>query len=462
LGWLDAEGKPVNQSVRVSYSRLQKEANVSPRAIPKAIKLANACNFIKCIVAPSPDQFGLAGTAGEYTLNWDESGAFESTLSEFNGFYTGEGNRSPIPNSFFDTVVPNESLSVTKVVGAVLRHTIGYQNQFGGRRMIHPLSCSMLQNFTGISDRKTVIAAIRRSIEAGFIERVVKGEFHSDSNIRKTAVYGVKWLIQNKIETTTAKTPPVSDDGKNPTRTTAKSPPANHGKNPTSIEITKPKDISKQQAAVDLDSETKQRLLAAGFDEATAKKLITERGVAVTKNQLDWIDARKPKNRLAMLRKAIEEDWTEPASFAVKQKLAATRQREAIHNAAQLSEEVIVNQQKAERKKRKKRLLAQWQLATQSQRAAWISLAAKRQTAKSLQQIIARQSPSTEKPHAQVLDQVAVSADLPALTLEPSAAQSASVAKQPKSQPAPSATDSNSNTAGTPQKEKPPTEMVSF
>jgi hypothetical protein len=444
LGWLDENGQPVNETVKVSYRDLIEKAGVSRGAIGKALQQAVACGFLERSVGGQANAKGQASQTAEYTLRWDTSSHYTQTFANFNGFYAGEGNRTPIPNSFFDVVVPRESLAVVKVVGAVIRYTVGFETRYGGRRMTYPMSCSFIQRYTLLSNRRNLIAALKHAVDYGYIVKVKEGTFSHRTSEQEATTYGIRWLAeQQKANNSSKMTPAVSE----------------RFKNDTSIEITKPKDISKQQVAVDLDSETKQRLLAAGFDEATSKKLLAERGVAVAENQLDWIDARKPKNRLAMLRKAIEEDWTEPASFAVKQKLAATRQREAIHNAAQLSEEGIVNQQKADRQKR---LLAQWQSATQSQRAAWISLAAKRQTAKSLQQIIARQSPSTEKPHAQVLDQVAVSTDLPALTLEPSAAQPASVAKQPKSQPAPSATDSKSNTAGTPQKEKPPTEMASF
>ena len=39
--------------------------------------------------------------------------------TKFRGFFAGEGNRTYIPNQFFDVVIPNETLAVTKVVGSI-------------------------------------------------------------------------------------------------------------------------------------------------------------------------------------------------------------------------------------------------------------------------------------------------------------------------------------------------------
>lgn len=415
LGWLDSNGHPVNQTVKIPYSRLIKEAGVSERAIPKAIQLATASGFIECVVAPARDQKNSPGSAGEYTLNWDNSREFVKSFSDFNGFYIGEGHRSPIPNSYFDTVIPNESLSVTKVVGAVLRHTIGYATHFGGRRMTSPLSCTSLQKYTGINDRKTIIAALRRSIDVGYIERVQEGAFHPDRTVRTAAVYGVCWIAQKQISSTTAKTPPVADHSKNPTRATAETPPANHGKNPTSIEKTKPKDILKQQVVVDFDLAV-QKLRQAGFDSKTARSLVEKRGVEVVNRQLDCIDARKPKNRLAMLCKAIEEDWDEPGLIQEKQKQQARRKHLAAVTQKLEQEDANSSERKQQRSLRKRRLLQEWGTATHEERTAWISAAAKRQTAESLRNIIRKESSETTSPCFQVLDELALERGLPAVT----------------------------------------------
>src|SRR5205807_8221134 len=62
----------------------------------------------------------------------------------FDGFFAGEGNRTYIPNQFFDVLVPNESLAVLKVVGSVIRFSIGFQNKWGQDRKSTRLNSSHL------------------------------------------------------------------------------------------------------------------------------------------------------------------------------------------------------------------------------------------------------------------------------------------------------------------------------
>jgi hypothetical protein len=56
-----------------------------------------------------------------------------------------------------------------------------------------------------------------------------------------------------------------------------------------------------------------QRLLQAGFDSQTAFRLAMWHLEKDVKQQIEWLDRRKPtRNRLGMLRRAIEENWPEP------------------------------------------------------------------------------------------------------------------------------------------------------
>ncbi len=462
LGWLDANGQPINQTVRVPYTRLINEAGVSERAIPKAISLALASGFIHCDVSPTPDRKEQAGAAGEYTLKWDQSGMHTKSFSDFDGFYIGEGHRSPIPNSFFDIVIPNETLSVTKVVGAILRHTIGYENQFGGRRMSHPLSCTSLQNYTGLSDRKTVVSAIRHAVDAGYIERIQEGQFHPNKNVQTAAVYGVKWLAKTNVHATTAKTPTVNNDGNNPTSTTARTPTANHRKNPNSIETTKLKDTLKQQAAVNQDSIIQQRLVAEGFEPAAAVKLIEKRGLDIASRQLDWLDERKPKNRLAMLRKAIEEDWAESTTFQAKKKIAEARKRDAAKAIAKQVEDRFIEERKQQRQDRKQRLMTEWGIASDAERANWIASAVARESSTAIRKILAKLEPQTEKPHVQVLDEIAFERGLEPVTLIRNIDEPTSVAEQPRQSKLAPSSRLQIPIRNSPPKEKMPTELASF
>jgi hypothetical protein len=217
LGWLDGDGNPITEDVTVSYNRLVSEAGISRGAARKAIDEALAAGFITCITPGRRDIGGQPAQRGTYALRWDETGAFHQTPDSFQGFYAGDGHRTPIPNAFFRTVIPRETLTVTKVVGSVLRHTVGYQNQFGGRRSQAPLSYTYLQSYANITDPKTLCAAISAAIESRYLIRVDEGRFDFDPAKRKPTTYGINWLQEGKKSDSRSKIP-VGDRSRKPSR----------------------------------------------------------------------------------------------------------------------------------------------------------------------------------------------------------------------------------------------------
>ncbi len=55
-----------------------------------------------------------------YELKWVRGREYVKDPARFQGFFEGEGNRTDIPNQFFDLLIPIEPLSVIKVVGAIM------------------------------------------------------------------------------------------------------------------------------------------------------------------------------------------------------------------------------------------------------------------------------------------------------------------------------------------------------
>jgi hypothetical protein len=212
LGWLDENGQPINETVKVSYRDLIEKAGVSRGAIGKALQQAVACGFLECIVDGQANAKGQTSQTAQYTLRWDTNPQYVKTFSDFGGFYAGEGNRTPIPNSFFDVIVPQESLAVMKVVGAVIRHTVGYETRYGGRRMTHPMSCSFIQRYTLLSNRRNLIAALKHAIEVGYIVKVKEGVFSHRTSEQEATTYGIRWLAEKGNHNSGSKmTPAVSD-----------------------------------------------------------------------------------------------------------------------------------------------------------------------------------------------------------------------------------------------------------
>ena len=304
----------------------------------------------------------MAAEHASYALQWDESGAYRDTPETFQGFYTGEGHRTPIPNAFFRHVIPHDTLTVTKVVGTVLRHTVGYQSQFGGRRSQAPLSYRFIQEFAHIPDPKTLREALTSAVASRYIVCVEEGSFHPQRDRRRPATYAVNWHRSATLKESGSKNPAANDQSNNPSSSGTEYPAGKQSKIP-SKEKTHSKDIQKQQpaAAVSL-----KLLRTAGFDEPTAQRLS---GVATTEQiqqQIDWLPRRSiTQNRLGMLRRAIEENWSEPERPAdVKEILRQQRERDRQQSVIERQEERKTEQTRTQRIQRRAELERIWDSLT--------------------------------------------------------------------------------------------------
>ena len=69
LGWLDEDGNPINERVRVSYSDFVKKAGVSKGSIHAAVNEAIAAGYLVQCEIGAPNSAGSAGRSSEYALN---------------------------------------------------------------------------------------------------------------------------------------------------------------------------------------------------------------------------------------------------------------------------------------------------------------------------------------------------------------------------------------------------------
>jgi len=415
LGWLDKQGNPLQQEIAITYRDLIQKAGVSRGAIGPALKEALDGGFITCSQKGSQRSVGQAGQSAVYRLRWGETGEYTRQLAAFSGFFAGEGHRTPVPNRFFDELIPNESLSVTKVVGAVIRHTVGYQNQFGGRRSSAPLSYTHLRKYTKLSDRSTLAQAIRHAQDVGYMQCEESGTFVADVAQQKAATYAIRWLNNKESINNSSKTRPASAESKNQTSNGSEIRPAERFKNQTSIKTTNSNNTFKQQTAA-ADQKIVRVLTQQGMDRRTAEKLTTEHAAKEIKQQLDWLDARKPtENRTGMLRKAIEDNWPKPRDIEHKEKRRKLREQQRDKDARQHQEDSVLVRRKQQRSERQQRLLQEWGSASPSQRRQWIQAAAQRETSARLADIIRREELTTSKPHMQILEAIAVQKNLPRL-----------------------------------------------
>jgi hypothetical protein len=312
LGWCDADGEPQEKRRVISYTELER-AGVARSMIHAALNEAVGGHFIKCLRTAEPSRGGKSAVSGLYELRWDERSEYVKKPAEFRGFFAGEGNRTYIPNEFLDRLVPTEPLAVLKVVGSIIRFSIGFQTKWGHRRRNVALSYQHIQNYTRSKDRTSLSAAVHYALDANYIERVEKGYFDPDGGkLSKAAVYAVKWLNPAADWDTGTKTLPAENEAmnryENQTGTGSKSRPADRYENQTDIEIKQINKTLKQQAA-----DAVELLKGEGFDPKAAEAIAGGYSFERVERQIRWLGRRQIKsNRLGLLRAAIQGDWPEP------------------------------------------------------------------------------------------------------------------------------------------------------
>jgi hypothetical protein len=86
-----------------------------------------------------------------------------------------------------------------KVVGSVIRLSIGFQTKWGHRRQNVSLSYQHIQNYSHLKDRKTLSQSIRVALGHNYIERVERGYFDPNAGkLSRAAVYAREVAQQSR------------------------------------------------------------------------------------------------------------------------------------------------------------------------------------------------------------------------------------------------------------------------
>ncbi|WP_145218166.1 hypothetical protein [Gimesia alba] len=372
----------MKQDIRVSYKDISHYAGVSTRSIPKALAEAESGKFICCVTPGIAKAPGQRGQAAEYRLQWGSDGdKYTNAPQRFTGFYTGEGYRSPIPNGYFDVVVPRETLAMAKVVGTVLRHTVGYANQFGtGRRSHAPLPYSYIHQFANLNDPKTLSDTLKKAQQKGYIKRVTAGCFDTNAGKQsRAASYAVIWQPEAAKVDKTAKTlAACAEDGKIPSEKTAESLSEKDGNNPSDRK-TGFKDSSKQQAEFVVAPEFQesfQLLMQVDFNgerfsQETALQLAQSRGLSEIQQQIAWLPKRKAdRNPLGMLRIAIEQNWSAPTEVQERERNRANAHKEKKRELAKATRMDEIDRAKQERRFNRQQAMPWWNGLSREKQAA--------------------------------------------------------------------------------------------
>ncbi len=308
LGWCDADGKPREAQITVSWRELEERAGIGHSSIAEAIEEALKARYIVCVRDGRPDTAGSPARSACYQLRWDEGERYIKVPDAFNGFYAANGNLTYIPNQFFDDLVPHEPLGVLRVVGAVVRHTIGFQTRYGFRRQQVRLSISDLVRITRLN-RDTVRLALGEALAKGYLVRVEPGCFdRAGGKDSRAAVYGLRWQDGFGAQ--------GEEPLRNPVRHHSETPHGERSEIPYGTEITGNNRIEKRRQAVAWPPEVLplvEQLEALGFDRPSVRSLVTRFPAERIERQLAWLPKRNPqRNARGLVKRAIEEDWPEP------------------------------------------------------------------------------------------------------------------------------------------------------
>jgi hypothetical protein len=385
LGWVDRDGNVTSSELRCSYQDFIEKAGVSRDGIAEAVQEAIDSRYIVPVETPAASEAGKPGRSGVYSLRWDMTGPLTHKPQEFQGFYYPPAALDPgppgsthpprariarmnVPNVFFDHVIPNERLSVIRVVGALLFYSIEW-GPGGERKRLVTKTVTELSRLARLARSKTH-EALMAARATGYIDQVHRGRYTPGPVPHSTgSTYRIRWCREDPTTPSAPRTradagvacPRRSRNGNLPksrspdpkkprwdqseigdlspvrkggfdqseTKTPEQSEMGNTLilKEETNSVTTTTEAVAAEAALTpqpNSDSQPDSATVAirclqeAGFDALTAQRLAAQASVEVIQRQVEWLPLRKPsRNRLGLLRRSIEEDWARPEAPAL-------------------------------------------------------------------------------------------------------------------------------------------------
>lgn len=336
FAWSDRDGRPMNEQHLISYRELIEQAGISRGALRQAIDEAVQANLIQRVRHGRAACAGAAAESSVFELKWHD-GEYTADPARFQGFFEGAGNRTHIPNQFFTRLLPQEALSVLKVVGSIIRFSIGFEVKRGFRRQQVALSYTAIQRYCRIGSRQDLAHALQHALASNFIQQVEAGCFDPDAGrSSKAATYGLRWSTDTKgaASNSGSKSVPMMNQSvgatgsipvpagrfNNRTGSSSGTVPAQRFRNRTGLEIEEVnKPVQQQQPAaaapqaIEEGQAACRRLIDVGFDRTTAARLAGSHSEEQIERQIAWMGQRNAtRNPMGLLRKAIEQDWPAP------------------------------------------------------------------------------------------------------------------------------------------------------
>ena len=318
LRWINEDGTPNTQEIEFSFNDLVNKAGISRGAASMAKQEAIDANFLDVVEAGVAKGKGVKGRKTTVRLKWGQNNGPVSSIDRFDGFFSGTGNFTALPHSYFTKILPSEAPATIKFVSVIFRYTEGYRMQFGRRKSI-PLSFQNLHRLMKVKSPNILAKTIKHSVSSNFVELVHAGNWSPGGLDSKAAVYAPKYASTKHVSTIGSKTI-AKVEFKNDSRKSSKYLAVNEFKNDSAIKKTK---INTQTSVV--DSEILKILITAGFKNSSAQKIATKATKEVVENQIIWMPHRKNvENFHGYLKKAIEENFDQPEVLRVRKTPSST------------------------------------------------------------------------------------------------------------------------------------------
>ncbi|MEJ7605156.1 MAG: hypothetical protein WKF37_02570, partial [Bryobacteraceae bacterium] len=159
-------------------------------------------------------------------------------------------------------MVRNEPLSVIKVVGSIIRFSIGFQARRGVRRQQVALSFRDIERYAHMGDTHVLAQAIRHAELSHYILKLREGVFDTNAGREsRPAIFTLRWADSSPFFATSAKIPAADSN-------------ENRCENPSDIEMKSlTKEIDKQQQTSAENHPTSELLREEGFTEEAARTL---------------------------------------------------------------------------------------------------------------------------------------------------------------------------------------------
>jgi hypothetical protein len=112
---------------------------------------------------------------------------------EFTGFAAPTSNTTYTPNQFFDVVMPNASRGCLRIVGYLLRKTLGWCDAHGNPQHEQiEVSFRELEKRAGVN-HGMIREALNEGLRKNFIVCLRAGRASTMGDFGETALYGLKW-----------------------------------------------------------------------------------------------------------------------------------------------------------------------------------------------------------------------------------------------------------------------------